>query len=46
LPGRKAVAVVAALAGDMLFRERLGRMQLIGVATMPASVAVLGAVRA
>jgi drug/metabolite transporter (DMT)-like permease len=39
-------AAVAAVAAYFLFRERLSRLQLIGVCTVVAGVALLSAVRA
>jgi drug/metabolite transporter (DMT)-like permease len=40
------VAVLSTLGGYVLFRERLGRTQLAGVASVVAAVAVLSALRA
>jgi len=38
-------AAIAALAAYVLFRERLGRIQMVGVAAIVAGVAALGALR-
>jgi multidrug transporter EmrE-like cation transporter len=43
---RLAIRALAAIAGVVLFRERIGRVQATGVATIAAGVAVLAALRA